>query len=124
MSEPINTKLQGDSNDTRTLISKLSVQQINELYDLLYPIRSLFNDIDLADLSNISSGKINLPVVDQILVLLEKIEKVSQKETVSDQNVQSLLSTFSVTDLLSILRNEQVKYDSYKGMSDDDLMPY
>ncbi len=124
MSEPINTKLQGDSNDTRTLISRLSVQQINELYDLLYPIRSLFNDIDLADLSNISSGKTNLPVVDQILVLLEKIEKVSQKETVSDQNVQSLLSTFSVTDLLSILRNEQVKYDSYKGMSDDDLMPY
>ncbi len=124
MSEPINTKLQGDSNDTRTLISKLSVQQINELYDLLYPIRSLFNDIDLADLSNISSGKINLPVVDQILVLLEKIEKMSQKETVSDQNVQSLLSAFSVADLLNILRNEQVRYDTYKGMSDDDLMPY
>lgn len=124
MSESINTKLQGDNNDIRTLVSKLSVQQINELYNLLYPIMSLISDIDLADLSNISSGRINLPVVDQILVLLEKIEKMSQKETVSDQNVQSLLSAFSVADLLNILRNEQVRYDTYKGMSDDDLMPY
>jgi len=125
MTDNVNA-VQGKSQEDllHKTISHLSAEQINELYNHLFPLRNILNDVNSEALKTISEGKIDLPAVDQITSLLDKAEKMSQSKTVTDQKVQALFSTFTVTDLVNALKKEQIKHDSYKGMSDDDLMPF
>ena len=118
------TQGKGQEDVLRETISRLSAEQINELYNHLCPLRNILNDVNPEGLKTVSEGKIDLSAVDQITSLIDKAEKMSQSKTAIDQNVQTLLSAFCATDLVDALKKEQIKHDSYKGMSDDDLMPF
>lgn len=125
MSGSVN-EIQGEGQEAvlRETIGHLSAAQINELYNHLCPLRNILNDVNPESLKTISEGKIDLPAVDQIASLLDKAEMMSQSKTATDPNVKTLLSAFSIIDLVDALKKEQIKHDSYKGMSDDDLMPF
>ncbi len=108
----------------QTHVSTLSEKQINELYNLLYPIKNMLVDLDLTGVRALSTGKVSIPVIDCVLPLVEKAETLSTESVMNNSAVQLLLKDYPVSVLVDVLKKERSKYDSYKGLSDDDLLPY
>ena len=108
----------------REQIRSLTVEQINKLYDCLYPLKGMFDDVNTDDVKALSEGKVLLKTMDMLLPLLTKAENISQEAIVNEPTVKALLETVSVADLLEMLKNEQKKFDPHNELSIDQLLPY
>ena len=108
----------------REQIRSLPVEQMNSLYDKLYPVKCMLDAVNADELKDLSSGKISLPAIEKIKPLLAEVEKVSQESIFSNQVVRDLVANVRMSDLLEEIKKALSETGTREDENVEDLLAF